>query len=172
MNHQNQASSMGTLKPFHMSGTASFKGHRFIFGPPDYETSKIVLQDFVVDKDGLQTLYYYDPLVVKGNEKKTKENLAALTLDEYEKYSKMDRNRKFAEEYFKVTGRPYMTMYPRDKPKHFMWPTDYIGQEHWVVTRETHFKSLPSARKIKRIRETGLARVLKDDEVSFFYILT
>jgi len=88
-----------------------------------------------------------------------------LSMPEYEKYNKMVRNRKFAQEYFKFTGREYLTMYPRKQPIHFMWPADYFGQVHWVTTKETQFKTVPK-NEIKMIQETGLARVLKDDEVS------
>jgi prolyl 4-hydroxylase len=44
-----------------------------------------------------------------------------------------------------------------------MWPADYFGQVHWVTTKETQFKTVPK-NEIKMIQETGLARVLKDDE--------
>lgn len=156
---------MGKCKPFHTMGTASFKGHRFFFGKDDYDTSKVVLQHFKVDSDGVTNHYYYDPLTIEGNAEQTRKNLSMLTMSEYEKYNKMLRNKKFAEEYLKFTGRQYMTMYPREKPRHFMWPADYIGQTHWVTTKEVHFDSLPAAKKFKPIHETGKKRILKDDEV-------
>ena len=114
-------------------GTASFINHKFLFGPKDYEESNIVLKHFQIDAHGTQNLYYYDPLTVEGDKEMTEKNLATLTMSEYEKYSKMDRNRKFADEYFNFTRRAYMTMYPRDKPKHFMWPADHIGQVNNIV---------------------------------------
>lgn len=161
----NNPVAMGKCKPFHSLGTASFPGHKFFFGPTDYAESKVVLQHFIVDKDtdGPQALYYYDPINIPGDEEKTKENLATLTLSEYEKYNKMARNRKFAEEYKHITGREYLTMYPRPKPVHFMWPADYFGQEHWVATRETHFKSIPHE-QLSPVEEVGLERVLKEED--------
>ena len=129
----NKPHSMGICKPFHSMGTASFVNHKFLFGPKDYEESNIVLKHFQIDAHGTQNLYYYDPLTVEGDKEMTEKNLATLTMSEYEKYSKMDRNRKFADEYLNFTGREYHALYPRDKPKHFMWPADHIGQVNNIV---------------------------------------
>lgn len=155
---------MGVCKPFHSVGTASFPGHNFIFAPLDYMQSKVVYQHFPIDKTGTNALYYYDPIHVPGNEERTKKNLARLTLSEYEKYNKMVRNRKFAEHYKKVTGREYLTMYPRPKPRHFMWPADYINQTHWVTSRETFFKNIPEDDLLGTIRDKPLERKLKEDD--------
>jgi len=160
---KNEPMGMGTCQPFHSMGTASFPGHRFFFGSKDYEEDKIVLQHFTIDREGTTNLYYYDTIHTPGNEKMTEENLSMLTLPEYNKYNTMVRNRKFAQEYKKFTGREYMTMYPRPKPAHFMWPADHFEQVHWVTTRETHFKTVPQD-KISPIRERYLDRVLKDDD--------
>lgn len=166
VNDKNEPNFMGTIKPFHSLGTASFPGHRFLLGPQDYEQSKVVLQHFTIDKDmgGPSNLYYYDPITIPGDEARTKQNLSILTLPEYEKYNKMVRNRKFAEEYKTITGRDYMTMYPRPKPVHFMWPADHFEQVHWVTTRETHFKTLPDDSLLSPVRERYLDRVLEDDK--------
>ena len=156
---------MGTCKPFHSVGTASFPRHRFFFGPEDYETSKVVLQHFTIDGNGKTNHYYYDPITVENDKAQTDKNLSMLTLPQLEKYNKMLRNKKFGEEYLKFTGREYMTMYPRPKPKHYMWPADYLGQVHWITTKETEFTSLPPKKKLKRIKQIGRDRVLAEDEV-------
>eukprot|EP00979_Chaetoceros_neogracilis_P001055 scaffold192_cov222-Chaetoceros_neogracile.AAC.4 len=144
-------------------GTASFPGHRFLLGSIDYEQDKVVLKHFTIDNEGTTNLYYYDAIHVPGDEKKTEENLSMLTLLEYKKYNTMVRNKKFALEYKKFTGREYMTMYPRSPPAHFMWPADHIEQVHWVTTKETCFMTVPED-KVSPIRERYLDRVLKDDD--------
>jgi len=168
VNDNGQAHPMGRLPPFHCMGTASFPSHKFFFGPDDYETNKIVLQSFKIDPGGATTnLYYYDPITVPGDDKATQRNMSKLTMKEIEKYTIMLRNREFSKKYMEFTGREYMTMYPRKQPLHYMWPADYFGQEHWVTTRETQFESIPSD-KMRRIKETGLSRVLKDDDPRIF----
>lgn len=41
---------------------------------------------------------------------------------------------------------------------------DYFGQEHWVVTPETHFIDLPDEKELSPVNEVGSARVLKDED--------
>lgn len=164
---------MGSTKPFSISGTASFPGHKFFFAKQNYNegSNAGILKRFVVDGDGnMSTSYYYDPFTVPGNEEATNANLMTLTLEELEKFNIMKRNRLFNEHYKKLTGRDYLSMYPRQKPKYFMWPADYFGQQHWFTTKETHFKSIPPAKKVQKITKIGAERVLKEDEVSAFLI--
>lgn len=163
VNNNGHAHPMGLVRPFHCIGTASFPGHNFFFGPEDYETNKIVLQSFNIDQDGTTNLYYYDPIEVPGNKTATELNLAQLTMDEFEKYNIMVRNRKFAQVYREITGREYLSMYPRKQPHYFMWPADYFGQEHWVTSKETQFDSVPRD-KLERIREYGSKRVFKEGD--------
>lgn len=158
---------MGRCAAFHSTGTASFAGHQFFFAPTDYEQSKVVLQHFTIDKNGIENLYYYDPITVEGDKDLTAENLSKLTMKQLEMYNKMLRNRKFADEYKKMTGRHYMSLYPRMKPKHFLYPADHFGQEFWVTTKETQFKEVPTE-KLSPIRKSGLERVLKEDDVRHF----
>ena len=164
VNDSNEPIFMGRIRPFHSSGTGSFPNHRFFIAPIDYDTSKTVLQYFVVDAIRRTNHYYYDPITIPSDETQTRQNLARLTLDELSKYNIMKRNRDFDVEYLKFTGREYMTMYPRPKPMHFMWPAEYFGQEHWVTTRETLFHTVPDKSLLKPIRERGLQRVLKESD--------
>jgi len=162
---------MGEIKPFDASGTASFPGHRFFVADDSYAaggSEKGILKRFYVDDDDdkdFKTNYYYDPITVEGNPKLTQENMMKLSFIHLEKYNIMVRNQKFNLEYEKATGREYLSMFPRDKPKYFIWPADYFGQEHWVTTKETHFKTIPSGKdKVKEIKTRGSKRILKDDE--------
>lgn len=164
---------MGRVQPFAVSGTASFPGHQFFLAPVDYVegSQKDILRRFYIDADGggkekMVNLYFYDPFYVEGSEEATDMNLMSLSFADLERYNIIKRTQKFDEHYRKFTGRSYLSMYPRDKPKHFMWPADYYGQEHWFTTKETYFERVPPAEEIKRIAKRGSQRVLKDDEVS------
>ena len=160
---------MGVTQPFGVSGTASFPGHRFFFARQGFVegSGTGILKHFLVDEKGAMTTnYYYDPYTVEGDEKASDDNLMSLPLKDLERYNIMKRTMKFDIEYRKVTGRNYLSMYPRKKTNYFMWPADYFGQEHWFTTRETHFKSIPPMDKIERIKEQGEKRILKDSDVS------
>ncbi len=155
---------MGELRAFGAKGTASFPGHHFFLARPDYAKTKVVLKHFNIDHKGRTNLYFYDPIEVPGNQKKTNENMAKLTMKDLERYTKLKRSKLFGDEYLKFTGREYLTLYPRQKPMHFMYPADYFGQEHWATTRETKFiKEVPSS-KLKKIKEEPKKRILKEDD--------
>lgn len=158
---------MGRVKPFGVSGTASFPGHRFFLAPLDYVegSNEGILRRFYVDSDHeMHINYFYDPYYVEGDDRATDENLMALSYANLEKYNIVRRTQKFDKYYREFTGRSYLSMFPRDKPRHFMWPADFYGQEHWFTTRETHFESIPSQEDIQPIRDSRSKRVLKDDD--------
>jgi len=160
---------MNMFKPFDAGGTASFPGHQFFFAHENYKegSGKGVLKRFYINGGrSMTTNYYYDPIIVPDNLELTQKNMMKLSFVELEKYNIMARTRNFNDEYKKITGRDYLSMYPREKPKYFMWPADFFGQEHWVTTKEKHFRDIPSSdsRLLKKIKSVGSKRALKDDE--------
>uniref|UniRef100_A0A7S4J987 Amine oxidase n=1 Tax=Odontella aurita TaxID=265563 RepID=A0A7S4J987_9STRA len=157
-----QGSRIGSCDPFEACGTATFPTHRFYFEHVD--TGERVAS-FVVQAG--KSAYYYDPYEVPTKDSLTLRNLQALSFDEYQKYERHARSRSFGEKYKDATGREYLAMYPRNKPTNFMWNADFIGQEHWATTRETHFVRLPPESSLDAIERIGKSRVLADDEVSF-----
>jgi hypothetical protein len=44
-----------------------------------------------------------------------------------------------------------------------MWPADYLGQEHWVTTRETHFAAEPPPEMLQPLKTEGAARRLDNN---------
>jgi prolyl 4-hydroxylase len=148
---------MANCPPFEAVGTATFPFHQFYF--TDYNDPTKILKRFTVVEG--QMVMYYDPFVVDGDEKATRRNLESLTLDEYEKYEKRARTMRFNEIYRKTTGRDYLSVYPRNKPMHFLWPADYYGQQHWATTKETHFVDIPPDKKVKMITAQGEERILQ-----------
>lgn len=155
---------MGAIRPFHSSGTGSFPNHEFFISPvEDSKTktqteTKTVLQYFIIDQNHRTNHYYYDPITVENDTIQTNLNLSKLTYDQLKKYNIMKRNRDFSLKYYDFTGREYMTVYPRPKPLHFMWPADFFGQTHWVTSPETHFHTIPSSDLLPHIRLHPLQR--------------
>lgn len=147
----NQKVKMDIVRPFHVKGTASFPGHKFIFTPVGREDD--VLTSFVVTKG--ECLYYYDPIDEKP------ENIAKLTNDEWLRYEKQKRSQKFAKVYKEFTSRDYLSLYPRPPPAHKLWRADHFGQTHWATTSETHFTQQPPKKKLNWVTK----RKLQDNEV-------
>lgn len=153
-------SPMSYMNPFNSAGTASFPGHAFYVTPANDEST--ILARFVMAPP--TSVYYYDPIMVEGDDEATQANLDALTADEFAKYQEHVTSRAFGKEYFDFAGREYLATYPRNAPSHRIWRADYLGQEHWVTTRETHFVDAPPEKDLTRITKKGIERVLRDDE--------
>lgn len=152
---------IGAAGPFQSAGTATFPNHKFYFAKPDDPHNNIVAR--FVAKPGFSVMYY-DPFDVPGDAEATQRNLQSLTLEQYERYEAQKRTRLFNDKYREVTGRDYLAIYPRAKPRHFHWPAEYFGQEHWVASRETHFVALPPQDKLGQITAKGKERAIGDDE--------
>jgi hypothetical protein len=157
-------------EPFTASTTATFPGHHFAFTPIDEPDN--VLEDIII-AEYPHNLYWYDPYTVStaGDESEvdveaTERNLAGLSAYERQLYDGWMKTLDFHEQYQAFTGRSYVAQYLRKRPIHFMWRADYIGQEHWVTTAETHFTSVPDADspELDSITDTGKKRVLEQDQ--------
>ena len=111
-----------------------------------------------------ENIYVYDPYHVEGDEKKTKENVNALSKKNRENYLTMRKSYLFGLEYKKFTGRSYMANYPRPPPPHFMWRADHFNQTHWVTTKETRFTSKPPPKDRGKITHYGKSRALQDSD--------
>ena len=151
---------IGNVDPFNAAGTASFPNHCFYMTPMDNENHR--LKYWCVTPP--QSVYFYDPIMVEGDEEATQRNLDTLSHAEFEQYQKHVDNREFSKKYFEFTGREYLAFYPRNKPSHKMWRADYFGQTHWVTTPETHFVTLPDESELGPIKEIGSARILKEND--------
>lgn len=151
-----RCSPMSHMRPFESAGTASFPRH--VFHIEDDDTGE-VLARFAIDPP--TSVYYYDAITVENDPEATARNMEQLAEHELEAYRVHMDSRKFGDEYFRFTGRPYLSMYPRNAPSHKMWPANYFGQEHWVTTRETHFVTNPPLSELGSIDVEGSARKLK-----------
>jgi len=139
---------------------STFPTHRFVL--TERGKSETVLKRFKVRKYPAN-VYYYDPYFVEGDPNRTEKNLAVLNEEERGKYDGWRKTILFNEQYKARTGRSYLANYLRDPPVHFMWPADYFGQEHWVLTRETQFVQMPPAGDLQD-QDGQIRRRLKDNE--------
>jgi hypothetical protein len=165
IDHTGKLHPMRHQLPFVASGTATFPNHHFRFTDVD-DTTK-VLADFRV-KPYPENLYWHDPYFVAGDPAATEKNLAVLTPEERNKYDTWRKTLLFSEQYKNVTGRSYLSNYLRKPPRHFMWRADYIGQQHWITSTETHFTTdvlgPETEGQLEEIEEIGKKRVLKPGE--------
>ena len=149
---------IGHMQPFESTGTASFPGHRFYLAPPG-QPSKVVCRFFV--RAGT-SVYFYNPFshhdddvgaCRHGNNNNKYRSVAALSEHDQIRYDAQVLNYEFGKAYKEFTGgSEWLSMYPRSPPLHPIWPTDYIGQQHTVYSRETQFHSnVPASSSSRRI---------------------
>lgn len=105
----------GVIEPNSESTTASYLTHTFRF--TDLKDKNKIVFEFSVNPE--QEIYAY------VDEKTADKAKLKSHLEEVE----------FAKEYKrKHNGRPWLSYYPHEPVKSFMWPADYIGQEHHIHT--------------------------------------
>lgn len=132
---------MFDVMPFQAVGTATFPGHIFILTPK--EEPDTILHEFHVVRD--QSLYVYDPYY---DDESNRVNIEMVESDfnkrESEQYWLQRNSLEFGKIYHQFTGRQWLSLFPLRKPPIYrMWNADYFGQEHWVMTKETHYITEP-----------------------------
>ncbi len=122
------------LAPFGAAGTATYPNHKFV--ATERNDPEKILRQWTIKE--FNSLYKYDPY---ESLEKAKEELKS---GEYKLYKLQLDNLAFDKMYRYKTGRQWLALYGRKhKPKFPMWPANYFGQTHVVVTNETHFVSQP-----------------------------
>jgi prolyl 4-hydroxylase len=138
-----------SLGPWESGGTACFPDHEFIFTKPN-DPDEVYASFYVTS--GV-SVYYWDPFTPDDDEEDLARG-ASYTEDvlDIDSLSKEDRamyrrhkyNLQFAEMYKNFTGgSEWLSMYPRNPPRHPIWRADYFGQEHHVRTPHTQFHDIP-----------------------------
>eukprot|EP00531_Pseudo-nitzschia_arenysensis_P018619 CAMPEP_0116117316 /NCGR_PEP_ID=MMETSP0329-20121206/1504_1 /TAXON_ID=697910 /ORGANISM="Pseudo-nitzschia arenysensis, Strain B593" /LENGTH=595 /DNA_ID=CAMNT_0003610865 /DNA_START=38 /DNA_END=1823 /DNA_ORIENTATION=- len=110
--HNKSRKLVGEIPPMESIGTATMPGHSFHV-TPIYDPST-VLKHWVVTHDS--ALVFYEP-------KNSAEMKEALQLKDPKLYSR---------DYTVVTGRTWLSQFPRPFPMYHMHEASYIGQEHQV----------------------------------------
>ena len=83
-------------------------------------------------------VYTYDPY---GSIEEAKKTLEPWQI---ELYTLQYRNLEFSRMYREFTGTEWLALYGRKyAPRYPMWPADYYGQVHTIVTEETHLVEFP-----------------------------
>jgi len=147
---------MAEMPPFEVSGTATFPGHRFFLCPKDQTDDESIRHRFNVIKD--QLIYVYDPYYNDELDEidfsKIEEE---LNKHEKEKYFLQRNSLAFGKAYQKFTGREWLSLYPlRKQPQYKMWNADYFGQEHWVISKETHYVIEPPENLLQSLNHDEL----------------
>lgn len=158
----------GYAGPFQAAGTSTYPGHVFLLAPHGKPFEGAVCN--VVK--GTST-YFYDPFSEDQGEpgrcRKVDDDVAEpRSLDELgesdrAKYNQHHYNLEFGQKYKEFTGgSEWLSMYPRDPPRHKIWRADYFGQEHQVETAETHFMEYPPAEKLTKMTLQSVRRNASD----------
>lgn len=147
----------GDVHPWSSSGTACYPTHEFIFSEPN-DPDKVVCSFTVTP--GTST-YYCDPYSnnVPGDPAHGiyvpidgPLSLDSLSPQDKEHYGAHVFNLEFGAAYKNFTGgSEWLSMYPRNRPRHKIWRADYYGQEHHVTTTETHFVVDPPKEEMYRL---------------------
>lgn len=141
------------IQPWSSGGTASFPGHKFIFAKPRHPDQ--VICRFEVQKG--TSVRFCDPFTPNDSSDPARgeyelDMMSLDSLSDYDRsfYDAHIFNLKFGAEYKNFTGgSEWLSMYPRNRPRHKIWRADYFGQEHVVTTTETHFVKIPETRKLE-----------------------
>jgi len=155
-----------SIGPWAAGGTASFPGHVFIFTKPR-KPNEVLCRMKVVP--GI-SVYYCNPFVdersiqvdprqlgvrVSGGGR----SLDSLSPKDRVSYEAHRFNIEFAALYKNFTGgSEWLTMYPRNPPRHKIWRADYYGQEHHIRTRETQFLAIPPAESLHELTRSEMRR--------------
>jgi prolyl 4-hydroxylase len=136
------------IRPWSSGGTACHPQHKFVMTRADQPDE--VLCHFTITPG--TSVYYCDPYTPNdlsnpakgeyvGEELRT---LSDLSEQDQAQYRAHMVNLEFAYQYKWFTGgSEWLSMYPRDPPRHKIWRADRFGQEHVVTTQETHFLAEP-----------------------------
>lgn len=138
---------IGHAPPFSSVGTATFPGHKFYFTPHSGEEHGLIKHRFDVIVG--ESIYVHDPYLERPDD------VNFLSFEEFDKYTTLKRTLQFTQTYRSFAGREWLSRFPRDPPKHYMWEANHFGQEHTVVTKETHFTSVPPAEMLKKKDQFG-----------------
>lgn len=126
------------IQPFQTAGTATFPGHVFVVTPQN--DPEQVLHTFDVIPN--ENIYVYDPYYDEANHDVQQDlfEKEMQTQQQKDMYWTQRNNVEFGKIYYQFTGREWLSLYPlKQKPSFRMWNADYFGQEHWIMTKETHY---------------------------------
>eukprot|EP00977_Amphora_coffeiformis_P019470 scaffold7281_cov171-Amphora_coffeaeformis.AAC.4 len=119
-----------------------------------------VLAKFQIHEYADNSIYTYDPYHIKVHP----DPPSFLSVEHQQQYRNWRQRLSFHETYLAKTGRSYLPHLVRPQPRHFMWPAEYIGQEHWITSKQTHFTEFPPPELLGKIEAVGKERRVQQDE--------
>lgn len=161
--------------PWESGGTATFPGHEFALTKPG-QPENIICRFRVVKGT---SVYYYDPFTQASDVDPAScvdehlqvdilPSLDDLPHSDRQKYNAQKDNISFGALYKNFTGgSEWLTMYPKDPPRHHIHRADYFGQEHHIDTRQTHFHTIPPEEALQPMASAQMRRDTEDNMVSF-----
>jgi prolyl 4-hydroxylase len=124
------------IEPFEAFSTVTTPGNSFYLAPV-YDKDH-AMERWTMTAD--EAVVFYDAI------ENDPEVLMRLTREEKKLYEMQRLNIKYGQDYLVKTQRSWLSMFPRPMQMHHMWDAEYIGQEHEVITDQSHFITLPSDR--------------------------
>ena len=131
------------IQPFEAFTTVTTPGNTFYIAPI-YDKDH-AMERWTMTAD--EAVVTYDSIVNDN------EVLMSLTYEEKKLYEMQKLNLKYGQEYLAKTQRSWLSMFPRPMNMHFMWDANYFGQEHKVLSEQSHFVTMPSVKDGKGQKE-------------------
>lgn len=124
------------IEPFEAFSTVTTPGNGFYLAPV-YDKDH-AMERWTMTAD--EAVVFYDAI------ENDPDALMGLTHEEKKLYEMQRLNIKYGQDYLVKTQRSWLSMFPRPMQMHYMWSADYFGQEHEVITDQSHFVTLPNDR--------------------------
>ena len=131
------------IQPFEAFTTVTTPGNTFYITP-------------IYDKDHAMerwTMTADEAVVTYDSIENDNDVYMSLSKEEKKLYEMQKLNLKYGQEYLAKTQRSWLSMFPRPINMHFMWEANYFGQEHKVLSRQSHFVKMPSVKDKKGQKE-------------------
>lgn len=130
---------MAYLQPWQATTLGTTDNHVFLFLSVDQGADAQVVLTRVQITEYPAAWYAYDPYQIRQNPTAP----AFLSPPEATMYTHWRQTALYYKAYVRETTRAYLANFLRPPPIHFMWPAAYFGQEHWTLTKELQFTTLP-----------------------------
>ncbi|GAX13429.1 hypoxia-inducible factor prolyl 4-hydroxylase [Fistulifera solaris] len=141
---EKKTSLVKVLRPLSTAGITAFVDHVFSF-----RLREVVLERFRVRADASNV--FSIPLKVVDRMTHYYQLPERNTTQQEESYQWLTKTLLYNDYYYNATGRSFLSRYGRLPPRHFMWPADFLGQEH--VVQNLTLTVLSCAPRVFEIRD-------------------
>ncbi len=124
---ETKTSLVKVLRPLSTAGITAFVDHVFSF-----RLREVVVERFRVRADASNV--FSIPLKVVDRLSRHYQ-LPERTQPQEESYQWLTKSLLYNDYYYNATGRSFLSRYGRLPPRHYMWPAEFVGQEHAIQNR-------------------------------------